>query len=344
MKVSDVLSLIESVMAGTTSREIVEQSASLILQNGFVYTFNDEVTCRAPLDLGVEGAVPADALRDLLRKSDPEQEITFQADSDGAALAVKAGRWKSRLRLEPSIVSAVSKVPWPKKSMWKPLTPATLEGISLVRECASTDTSQFKMTCVHMTADWVEACNGSQLARFESSTGLEESVMVRSSSIEHVSSLGMTRYAMSESWIFFKNAGGVVLGCRKNSAESYPNLTPHMELTDPSDVELPKSLPDAIERASVFVSDDVETGFVSVAFRKGKLLLRGEGAYGQFVEQLAVSHKGKEFQFRISPKLLAGLAGHQHTDTTCRVDATRVRVDRGSFHYVACLHANPTAE
>jgi hypothetical protein len=55
-----LLQQLESVQAGLSSREIIEQSSCFVFKDGNVVTFNDEVSCSRPCELGsFTGAVQA---------------------------------------------------------------------------------------------------------------------------------------------------------------------------------------------------------------------------------------------------------------------------------------------
>jgi len=70
---NELLKELESVTAGTSQREIVEQSSCFVFTKGKVYTYNDEIACQQETSLKIDGAIQASPFLALLRKIQDEQ-------------------------------------------------------------------------------------------------------------------------------------------------------------------------------------------------------------------------------------------------------------------------------
>jgi len=70
----ELLGCLELLTPGLAKKELIEQSACFVFRDGLAQTFNDEVACSMKADYGIEGAVPAEPLLNLLRQL-PDENI-----------------------------------------------------------------------------------------------------------------------------------------------------------------------------------------------------------------------------------------------------------------------------
>ena len=325
----NLLHALESVEPGLASKQgVVEQSNCYVFQNGEVASFNDEIACRCPLDLGgLTGAVPADKLLELLRKL-PEDELGIE-NGEGE-LRLNGKRREVGIRIEKDVALPISTVEKPGK--WRELADDFCEAVALVGECASSDASRFELTCIHVHPEWVEACDQFQLCRWTLDTGMSKPTLVRQQTLRHVGALGMTEVSETDGWLHFRNKKGVVMSCRRY-LEDFHDFTQFLEVKGET-VVLPKGLADAADRASVFSSEDKDNDRVTVDLKGGKLTISGQGMSGWIKERKKVKWTGKPLKFLISPKLLIGIVKRTNE---CVIAEERLKIANGPWTYVACL-------
>jgi hypothetical protein len=327
-----LLQQLESVQAGLSSREIIEQSSCFVFKDGNVVTFNDEVSCSRPCELGsFTGAVQAAPLLSILQKlADESLDVTVEEGE----LRLHSKRREVGIRHEEKVELPVGSVEAPGK--WIPLTEEFLEGIRRVQESASTDQSKFVMTCIHLHPKWIEACNNYQAHRAVLKTGVKASTLVRKDAIKHVVTLGMTEFSETTTWIHFRNKAGLVLSARRY-VEEYPDLTKLFEF-EGSAITLPKGLAQAAERASVFSAESSDDNQVLVELNptKGLMRVKGHGASGWYREVKKVKYEGPAMSFLVSPETLIDITS-DHSDA--EVTTGRLRVTTGKVTFVTCLGA-----
>lgn len=326
----EFLSKLQSVSAGLSSREVIEQSDCICFKDGYVMTYNEEVACRMPSKLGNDflGAVKAKPILNLLQKL-KEDEIEIETTESELLIKGKGGR-KAGVRMEQEILLAIATVE--KPDSWTKLPEDFSDAIQLVVDCASKDAARFELTCVHIHPKWIEACDNSQLMRYKIKLGLENAILVRHDSVKHVVSLGMTKFSETESWIHFKNPSGLILSCRRH-IQDFHDLGPILKFSGVKTV-LPKGLAEAIESAEIFSSENTDDNKVIVDLKNGKLRLRGEGVMGWYSEPKKVQYEGPALKFKIAPNLLKELTKRYNE---CEIGEDKLKVDGGRFVYVACL-------
>lgn len=325
-----LLASLESASPGLASRELIEQSACFVFVGGKVCTFNDEIACSISSPLtGVSGAVVAKPLLDLLSKL-PEEEIDITMDE--SKMSIKGKGRRAEIVIESEIKLPVDAIETPGD--WVKLEPDFLEGISITSAvAATTKDANFVLTCVHIHPDHLEACDNFQAIRFPVKTGAIASCLVRQSAIRHVPQLGMTEMAVGESWIHFRNAAGLQLSCRRWQ-ERYEDLDPILTC-DGDPITLPGGLNEAVDKAKIFSSENIDSDQLLVRIKDGTLLIRGEGSHGKYEEKRKVTFSG-DISFMIAPRLLIEITQRA---TDCLIGPGRLKVSTGKFTYVSCLGA-----
>ena len=323
-----LLEQLECVTPGISDRDLSEQAACIAFLDGRAYSYNDEVSCSVACDLEITGAVKAKPLLAIMRKL-PEDDIEIE-QGDGE-LVIKGKRRQMGVRMESEVLMPIASLERPKRM--KELNPEFCDAIGVVQQCASDNEAFFNVTCVHITPEWVEACDNYQMSRYRVDTGFKGSFLVRRNAVRFVRDLGMTKFGETDSWVHFSNANGLLMSCRRY-LDDYPDLAP-MTVVEGDRVMLPKGLADAADKASVFSSDNLEHDEISVRLSSdGKLKIMGQGVNGWYSEVRSVKYQGKDLCFMIPPDLLKYITGEFDS---CVVGSGRLMVDGDKFVYVTVI-------
>jgi DNA polymerase III sliding clamp (beta) subunit (PCNA family) len=322
------LSDLNTVKAGLSPREFIEQSSCFVFQDEYVMTFNDEVACRKKIGLDITGAIQAASLLAILEKMD-DPELMVE-ENDKGELEFKGKRKSFAVTKDAEIFLPVDKVETPEK--WRELPKEFTEAVGLVQHCVSTDESRFLLTCIHLHPDYIEACDNLQVMRCQIKTGLKDSVLVRGTSLAHIVSLGMDKIALTKAWIHFRNQQGLVFSCRRY-AEDYPSLDKVIHCKGHPMV-IPKGLAQASERAAIFAVDKAGDALVSVTIKEGRIRIVGEGLSGWFKEVKKVNYSGPPMQFFIAPELLKYVSEKYKN---AQITEDKLKVVGGSWEYATVL-------
>lgn len=339
---------LEAVQPGLSKKEKYEQSTCFCFVNGRVYTYNDEITCRAKTGLpkNMEGAVQARPLLAALGKmKDDEVDIEIVNNELVVSSADPKKKEKKRshrsfgVRMDSEVTLPLEKVERPEKGDWKPLHANFSDAISTVKDCAGTDESQFAFTCIHIASNWIEACDNNQLTRYRLKTGVKVPIMVRRDSIKHITPLDMTHFAETDVWIHFKNPAGIELACKRN-VEKYPKLEAYLEARGVKTI-LPKGIADDADFAETFSKEVEDANLVIVTLKPGRMVIKGIGVSGWASTPKKVKYSGPPIAFSIPPQLLGEIT-KKHTE--CQISAEHLRVDGGKWTYISCLSSPQEAE
>lgn len=327
----NLLQCLESVSPGLASREVIQQSTCVVFYKDRVFTFNDEIACSRETPLkGFEGAVKAKPLLDLLSKlKEDEIEIDFTEEE----FLVRGKGKKAGIRKEMEVLLPVDAVETPET--WKAVPADFNEAISIVSACASSEESQFVLTCVNLTPTHVESTDRYQIARYPIETGLEAPMLVRAESIKKIVSLDMTEFSETPSWIHFRNSTGLVLSCRRY-LEEFPDLSRFLNSEDTSPVVLPGGLAEVVALAEVFSVENTTGNVIAVDLRQDRVVFEGEGASGWYKEMKKITYAGDPIRFIISPKLLLEVTKKSNN---CSVGPGRLCISAARFFYFTCTNS-----
>lgn len=327
----NLLQALESVAPGLASREVIQQSTCVVFHAGKVFTFNDEVACSRETPLkDFEGAVKAKPLLDLLSKL---KEDEIEIDSTPEEFLVRGKGKKAGIRKEAEILLPVDAVEIPE--VWKEMPTDFSEAVSIVSSCASSEESQFVLTCVHLTATHLEATDRYQIARYPIETGIESSMLVRAESIKKIIPLGMTEFSETSSWIHFRNPSGLTLSCRRY-LEEYPPLGKFLDVEGTDPVILPGGLAEVIAVAEIFSAESATGNVIAVDLRNDRVVFEGEGASGWYKEMKKLSYTGDPIRFMIAPKLLLEITKKSNS---CSVGPGRLCISAAKFLYTTCTNS-----
>lgn len=332
----EFLTLLEAIEPGTSARDHIEQSTSVILRKGYGITYNGEVMGRVKTNLPPEwtAAVHAKTLINVFRTLE-EDEV--ECDLIGTILHVRGKRRKIKIVAETDIISPVSEIE--KPAGWNELPEDFCPAVRMVGECTGKDKKQqYVYTCVHIHPEYIEASNNRQICRFNCDmSALTEAALVRRDPIVHIVNQDVTHFAETATWLHFLAPNGLILSVLR-SQEVFPDFTQHLQFRGVK-TALPKNLISATALAEIFSGEDTENSSVEIALKPGFLRIMGEGAHGSASEITKVKYDGPEIAFRVGPKILAGIvekhnAAEVGNHNQFGIDVMKLKVDGGKWVFI----------
>lgn len=325
-----LLNELRTVEGGVNKDETVEQSNCFVFQNGEILTYNDEVFCRTKCCLDITGAINANKMINMLVKW-PEETINFEKKKGKLKFQGKAKR--GYFKTEDKVTLPVKDVEKPKK--WKDLPNELIQAINLVSFCASKGSNSPHLSCIHLTPEWVEACDGEQAGRYLVNTLFKKPVLLKSKAVKWaVNVKEMTSISETDNWVHFKNKAGLVVSCHKYY-ENYPNerLSAIFE-SKGSPAKFPKGLKGLSDRLKVFLDDDAENQWLKVEIDSTHIKVTGQGPYGLQSERKKIKYKGKPITFNINPQLFRDLTDK---NDKCQISDQVIKIVKGRFKYITSL-------
>jgi len=327
-----LLKCLESIIPGTSTKSIVEQSNCAVFQDGFVSSFNDEIAVTAKSPVDIKAAVFIQPLVAILNKLE-EKEIDVVLEE--GQLRIKGKRRRGGVSCSSEIELPIDTVDQPKE--WKKLPEKFIPYISIVRDCVSKDESQFLITCVHITPDHIEACDNNQAIRYKIDTGFSESTLIRGESVQYVCRKDIIEFSETKSWVHFRNKDGLCISCRRYQKDSNESEFPSLDeifILEGNELSLPKEVKSAAEKANVFSKEDKNLNMIKVTLKDGKAFIRGESSEGWFSEFVTFDYKGEATAFFIPPSLLINIVDRKDA---CIFGSGKIGAEGEDYVYVSSV-------
>jgi len=326
-----LLQELREVSPGLSPKETVQQSSKFCFKDGQVMTFNEEVACRRPTILDIEGAVAALPLLHLLEKM-KKKDVDIEVGN--GRLKVNGKSELAKIAMDKEIELPIDEVEVPTK--WKTLPVGFVEAVEIVYQCAYHNESHgHQISCVHLTKDYMEACDNNQIARFKIETGLDSPKLVKSFSIKNIVPMGATKFAETGAWLHFKVPKGLIMSCRAYVGE-YLEVDGFFQDTNSEKMTLPTGMAEAIETAQEFIDDTMYDGSLKVNISPGKILIEGAGDFGEYQKVKKLNYKGRELEFLVAPNVLKEVV-NKYKDIL--VGDRRIKVVQDRLLYATALSA-----
>jgi hypothetical protein len=308
------------------------QSDCFIFQDNWIYTYNEDVACFKKMGLGVNGAVNADTLIRFL-ESVSDEHIGVRDKDDGIAIYVKSG--VSVIKAEKTIELSVHDIEHPNQADWRPVPECFADAVSMAESCVSHNNSDFLLSSIHVTPQFIESGDMYQLVRFDWDMPIKDSFLVRRERLGSIVEMGVSKVADTSSWIHFKTNVGVRIACRKYMEDYIGDVQDIVTKERKGvDVTIPSGLIKVISAASVFSDKPVERedDAVEVRFKPdaNKVVVVGTGIYGRFKGEAAIQYDGAPIRFMIRPKMLKQLIQQYKS---CRLCDTCIVSTGDNFKY-----------
>lgn len=322
---SEFLKVLDSVSPGLSNKEIIEQSSCFVFEKGRVYTFNDEVSCQRDSPINIQGAIRADILKGLFHKL---KEDELEVEVSGGTFEVRGKRKKTQIRLEEEVVLPIEYVEQPGE--WVELPEDFPEAITVTSECYSRERSEFDLTCIHITGEYMEACDRFQAIRYPLDLDVGMEFLVRGDTLSRLVGFDVTHYSETDSWIHFQNDTGLIISCRRHE-EEYRPIDDYFKTGGLVNISMPKGIEEVVDRAGLFSSENPLGDHVEVSLKNGVMRIAGEGAHGNHKEVKSLKgYDGDPVTFMISPKLLVEIG---NKGNRCGVGEGRLSVSTGKYKF-----------
>jgi DNA polymerase III sliding clamp (beta) subunit (PCNA family) len=332
----DFIKVLTSLKPGIAKREIIEQGDRIVFDcdDESVYTFNEQIACYRNYKTDIKGAVNAELLLDLLEKL-PDDEIDFSQDEEGNII-IKCKKSVSSLNCDTQIRLPIHVLEKPEESSWLLLPETFNEIVDVVEDCVSTSDTDFQLSSIHITPNYIEAANENQVCRYNIELPIETPFLVRHGSLKSIKANNVTHFAITPKWLHFKNEDGLRISCHRYEEDYIESVNIIIEKERKgTEIVLPAGLKDAVLAASLF-SKDSNTKYIGVQFNKDKqkVTILGEGINGYHKNSHKIEYNGENMQFSILPQLFLELINQYKT---CELCSDCLKFANETYTYITSL-------
>jgi len=314
MKVSksELVKAFQLASMGLSGTEILEQSDCFVFRDGKLISFSGEVLVCLDSPVDIDNAViPAKDILKLLPKfPDEEVEVICRENE----FVIKGKGRTIGVPCHSEIYLPFESVPEP--DTWFELDPSIGKSLWYAVRVCRQDETQPRVSCVHITSDSIEACDGFRLFRRNGATGFPGEVLVPAKSLEGLLEYSLSRASMADEggWCYFQldNGAQISLHCLTSEYYSENQIDSVLDMEGGEQVELPSELSDIAERARVMAGDEGASynALIGVSISDNTLMVTSRKLTGWYRERVRVNHSGKPLSFEVNPELLIETLKH----------------------------------
>lgn len=327
-KFKNALNVVKPALA---SKEIIEQTTSFAFVDGKVVAYNDEICISHPLeDIELDGVIKAEELYKFLGKVKAKE---FNVIVDEGEIVMKAGRAKVGFALTKELVLPLDEE-LSEKEEWQDLPSNFMQACRFATGTASTDMSDPKLTCIHITKDGrIEATDNFRMLIWD--LGVEMPIgttLIPATSIREVVKLDATEVAQGNGWVHFKNGNETTISCRVFEEVFVDTNKINTEIKGEV-ITFPKELTEVLGKAQIFSQEKKYDGSATLTFKGGRILVQSESDSAWFKENIPFDGD-VEFVFSITPYLLQDILKET---MKCTISDGMLRFNGNEWVYITSL-------
>ena len=321
MKRKELLNALLSVKPGIASKDIIESMTYFYFSGEAVISYNDVISIQYPLKTDFQAFIKADDFFKVVSKVKADS-LAFKLEDN--QLKMKSDKMLNSFATiyDEEIVSRIAAV---QESLadatMKKLPTEFIEAVTLCSQVASKNESDQMLTCLYVSKKDIVATDNIRIAHYKLKTAMDD-IMVKASELKALVNMDPTKYAVTSSWVHFKNDAGCTFSIRKVKG-SYPDMIKHTQF-EGVEVTLPKGIMDGVDVASVFTEDTDDA--ITVTIKKGKYRIYKESDAGKVDFRDSIDYNGQDIFFKINPNLLREMLNHS-TNVTIGVRSARLSSD-----------------
>lgn len=287
---SEFISVLKRAMPGIeTGTVILEGSDSFVFANGFIYSYNDNISIASKLPddaVGLLGTVNAMAFYTLLNRfSDDVLKIVVKDDR----WIIKSGSARVELTLLADHTSDYVHRMLPENPTWETIPVQFFDGLKL----SVFGTNRSALSGVYIGKNIITSTDEMRINWLHIDSPISGVFWIGDKAVsELLKIVNLTKLCISSSWVHFISADGTTFSCKKLQHDKYP-IKKIMELVktihkSPSDIAgtLSKGFADAVNRAAT-LSIDIESFMaVKLTFDRDGVEIFSERFSGRYLEKV----------------------------------------------------------
>lgn len=323
-----LLGLLSEASLGLSRKEVIEQSSSFVFSGPDLLTFNDTIMVRTKNLLGFDAAVVATDFMEMISKlPDEELDITMEEGE----IRIKGRRREAGLSCMVGGRLPIEHVTRP--SVWVPLPTGIAAHLQQVGTVCGNDETMLIMTCIHITPDLIEGCDGFRFCRVTIPTGFPEDVLVPAKAMGQLRELDLTHVSQTRGWVHFKTASEAEVSIRCYHKDYHPGVDSLLAMNNPEKITLPPTLTEILERSEITLTASYDS-VVSVDISNNNMTLSSRKDRGWYKEKKRIEYSGRPLLFQVHPKFFAEIL---EKTLEVEVDERKMKICVGQTQFSVCL-------
>ena len=330
MKTKELLNVLEKVKPGISSKNTNESMSYFYFSGKDVITYNDKISIQHPFQTEFSLFVNANDFYKLISKISTD-EIDVVEKNEKLNITAKTVRSSLSTIHDDEISKRIENLgDLLKEAKWNKLSDNFCNCLSLCFATASTQESAGTLTCVYVKDNICVSSDNSRVSYVTLDSPLEE-MFIQASEIKNLIAIEPKEYAISKSWLHFRNEDGCVFSIRKIEG-SFPDFIQFFEF-EGIQINFPKDILEGINIASILV--DANDKVINIKIAKNFLILSAKSDGGQILHRSKIDYDDKEINFAINPEFIKEMMKHS---TSIFVGKDKAKLTSDNFSMLTAFY------
>jgi hypothetical protein len=307
IKTQELKEVVNSLLAGTSTKDLVVQMAHLVFVDTEILAYNDRISILVPFETGITCSIPAEDLSKVLAGI-TDKELVMEEAENAVTITSKKTTAEIFTEIESRVVEDFfSKIDFDAME-WDELPIDFLDQLALSRFSASGNALDANnLFCIHIKKHMISSGDGHRLSLLKMDSAMKE-VLIPSSSVNDIVSFQkFDEYAVHNGWLHLSNSeSGMIVSCRTVEGD-FPDFGKMFtQFKEVSEIELESNLIPLLQNMSGLVEG--QSSFmrsVLVRIGKGETTVSGKKEGLQIEKSAENKHTEELVQFSISPDFLS---------------------------------------
>jgi len=226
---------------------------------------------------------------------------------------------------------------------WKSVPDGFAKAIGFVAHCCASHITRPRLTCVHVTNEYVESSDGMRIIRHDLEDTLKGvNTLIPRNVAFLLESTGVTKIAPKDDAVWFKTKKGTIIFCPLIAGD-YPDIDPLIATSPdakkfslPFEVESKDGtikLEDALDRARVFEGEEEELRII-LEVKNGRMRIEAGDEVGMYQEAISLKDTPSDLSIRVeiyAQHLLDLVKQGQKVECELTSDKMWMRTDKWEF-------------
>lgn len=329
---SDLKKKLEKLNNLLTNKGLVEGSDLFHFDKEGIFAFNGEAFIGVYFESDLFGAVEGNTFYKLIDKYGTNEIIVQQENEN---LIVKKGKSKSTFEFNTDIECPINL----DIGDWKKLPDDFIDALNICIYATGNDYTDMRTVCMHVKDNIVESTDTYRIMSYTMRKKIKDELFIPNEVLTYFNKSKPIYYSITENWIYYMDVDDTIIAHRRISfEESYPDLQEKInQLDDFHKIELPQTLYDSLEKASLFLKDKFDVDkYISIKVFKNRLRVLSKGTTGKYSDVLKVDFND-EISFEINPKFLMDA---MEKETQVEINSDVIKVISKHCIFVAVLETS----
>lgn len=333
IKRKELKNVLDFVNAGRMCGSVVEKPQHFIFEGSSISIHNDFISVIVSFDTGIEGAVNADLLLNILKKVEDD---VLELSEESSLIKIKGKNINIGINKEECSKTITHDVEKIKK--WITLSDDVLNGIKLTLFSVSKNIDQGPLIGIYCNKNKIISCDNFRASVYKLDTPIRNKLIIPYYVVKLLDKYKICEYYEDDIWIHFKNDTGLFLSCRK-FVDFYPNTKDIFKI-DGISMELPSEFVEIVDRVGVFSDNkNKQCNVVNIEISNNRLICKVNNDLGWIEEGIDIDiNIDKNISFYVSPKYLRDLLNQfKNENIKCTIGDNKILFSCSNSEHVICL-------